>query len=58
MRSLARSLGSAPKPPGEPLAIDNTAGHPIAGEWLDYLTGELPESQARPTKPRRPRRTG
>ena len=57
MRSLAGILGPAPKPPGEPLAVDDTVGRAIAEEWRDYLTSEVPESQARTAKPRRARRT-
>jgi len=39
MRSLAGILGPAPKPPGEPLAVDDTVGRAIAEEWRDYLNG-------------------
>jgi len=57
MRSLAGTLGPPPKPPGEPLAVDDTVGRAITEEWREYLTSEVPESQARAAKPRRARRT-
>lgn len=53
MRSLVGILGPAPTPPGEPPAIDDTVGRAIAEEWHEYLTSELPESQARAAKRRR-----